>query len=200
MGNRYRMVCFLVLAAGSVVASSYSALGLTIEDFEGYASTAELLAAWAPSANGTETLEQTTVFEGDKAMRIDYSCAQGDFSTVFVYAVEEDWTSYSTFSLMYVGSAANSSEKLFVELRDIYGYFTKGPVVVNATKATAWIEYSMDISGWANRAWVKEVRIWLEADTYGSGTVYFDYLLLPSAISVNVDTWSRIKSMYAPER
>ena len=108
--------------------------------------------------------------------------------------------SYSTFSLMYLGSAANSSEGLVIELRDIYGYFTKGPVVTSATKATAWTEYSMDISGWANRAWVKEIKIWLEADSFGSGTVYFDYLLLPSAISVDTGTRSRIKSMYAPER
>lgn len=200
MGNRYRLVRFLIVLAGSVVASNGPALGLTLEDFEGYVDTAGLVAAWVPSATGTETLEGATVFEGQKTMRVDYDCSQGSFLTVFTYDVEQNWSSYSTFSMMYLGTPELSGEKLVVELRDPWGGFWKGTVVVNATQAADWMEYSMDISGWASREWVKEVEVSIEADSGGSGTIWFDYLLLPSAISVNANTWTRIKSMYASTR
>jgi len=196
MGNRYRRLFFLALLAGSLVASASPSHGLTLEDFEGYVDSAALSAAWVPSANGQEVLEMSEKFEGDQAMRIEYNCGAGDFSTLYTYGAVQNWASYTTLSLMYIGSGSNSGERLLVELRDQWGNFYKGDVVSNATQAVAWTEYSMDISGWANREWLKEIKIWLEAESWGQGVVYLDYLLLPSAISVDDDTWSRIKAIY----
>jgi hypothetical protein len=202
MGNRYSwLFCSLVLA-GSLLASAGPSLGLTLENFEGYVNSAELNSAWVPSTNGLETLETSSaiVFEGEHAMRVVYNCSASDFSTLYTYDVAQNWASYTTFSIMYRGSSGNSGERLVVELRDQWGGFLKGDATVNATLATGWTEYSMDISGWASREWVKEIRIWVEADGGGQGTLYLDYLLLPSAISVNDDTWSRIKAIYAGDK
>ncbi|MCK4546686.1 MAG: hypothetical protein KAW17_04505 [Candidatus Eisenbacteria sp.] len=200
MGNRYRLISLLVVAVGALVASTGPALGFTLEDFEAYVNNAELNAAWVPSSNGTEFLEATAVFERELAMGISYNCGLGDFSTVFTYDVAQDWTSFTTFSLMYLGTAGSSSERLVVELRDQWGNYVRGPAASGATQALGWTEYSMDISGWADREWMKEIRIWVEADGSGSGSIYFDYLLLPNAISVDGDTWSRIKSIYGNKK
>jgi hypothetical protein len=196
MGNRSRLRVFLVTVLGSLAAFACPAAGLTLADFETYAGDGDLNAAWVPSANGVETLEFVKVFEGSKSMRVDYNCGVGDFSSQFVYGTVQNWVSYTTLSLMYVGMPGNSAESVVVELRDQWGNFFKGPAVLNATKASAWTEYSIDISGWPNREWVKQIRIWVEAEGWGTGAVFFDYMLLPSAISVDTDTWSAIKALY----
>ncbi len=200
MGNRYRRVFFLVLLAGSLVASASPIQGLTLEDFEGYVNAAALNAAWVPSANGVETLETTQVFESEQALRIAYDCSAGDFSALYTYGVVQNWASYTTLSLMHHGESGNSGERLVVELIDQWGNSHEGDALVNATQAPAWTEYSIDISGWPNREWLKEVRIRLQADDGGQGVVYLDYMLLPSAIPVDQDTWSGIKSLYGARR
>jgi hypothetical protein len=200
MGNRYRLIFFVIAAVGVLVASVGPSSGLTLENFEGYFSDSELHATWVPSSNGLESLEGTNVFEGDHAMRVDYDCSLGDFTTVYTYDVVQDWTSFTTFSLMFLGDAGSSGERLVVELRDQWGNFVKGSGVVNATQALSWTEYSVDISGWANREWLKEIRVSLEADAGGSGAIFFDYVFLPSAISVDGNTWSRIKNIYGNKK
>ena len=200
MGNRYRFMFFLVLLAGSLVASAGPSRGLSLEDYESYVDDAALNAAWIPSANGLESLETSLIFEGDQAMKIEYDCAAGDFSTFYTYGVVQNWASYTTLSVMYLGDQSNSGERLVVELRDQWSNSFSGDAVVNATQASAWTEYSMDISGWANREWLSEVRIWLEGDSGGQGILYLDYMLLPSAIPVDQATWSHIKSLYGARR
>ena len=71
MGNRYRFMFFLVLLAGSLVASAGPSRGLSLEDYESYVDDAALNAAWIPSANGLESLETSLIFEGDQAMKIE---------------------------------------------------------------------------------------------------------------------------------
>jgi PEP-CTERM motif-containing protein len=184
----------MVLGAGNM---TQSACALTVEDFETYADTAALNAAWpatVSSASGpVVTLSTGAGFfhSGAKAMQLDYDCSGNPPSVnenqlQFTFGSNQNWSGFSQFDL-WVRSVdgATSNEKLSLQLKDEFGA-TLGSVSRRTQIGNTWTDWSVSLAGFTNLANVRKITIDVSADDivngFGKGTLYFDDMSVTAAI------------------
>lgn len=106
----------------------------TEEDFESYADTAALRAAWTPNdtSNSPNDLETSITFEGSKAMKCDLtnrSKSKND-NFVFTYGSNQDWSTFAgiQFQLRQDGSAT-----LEIRIEDASGDSSKHTITTGTS-------------------------------------------------------------------
>jgi hypothetical protein len=167
-----RLLAVLTLAAGLVPAQ---AVALPVEDFEAYADSAALEAAWFDGA-GTpvQLLEGGTVHTGSQAMSFAYDHSSDAFNSVILdLGLAQDWSAFDTVRLWIFGSPLNSSESVGISLSD--GVVVLGQSVAPAmTQTGAWTRLDFDLSGYSSLSSVLWVAVGTGAEDGGTGTVLLD--------------------------
>ncbi len=99
------------------------------EDFESYADTAALQAAWVPSdvSNSPNTLETVVVSEGAKSMAMEITKNKSDLDTVTFTFAAEDWSSVSDIAFQINQTNMNSENQVRIRIGD--GTGTKSSLV-----------------------------------------------------------------------
>lgn len=162
------------LATLCVVFVPVAAPALVIEDFEGYADTAALEAAWVDQVGSpVQTLETTILYEGSQALRLDYASGVG--SLRHALSPDQDWTAYDFFQLWVYGDPTNSSEGISLGLAGSLGILGS----VNAPSATqidSWTLIEYDLSLFAPLSSVNTIYLGMWPEDSGSGSIVIDAL------------------------
>ncbi|GEM_PF-1529231 len=166
-------VCGWVLAAPAGAAESW------IDNFESYASDAEVQAVWVPATANASTHLHLIGYDSAQSMRIAYHNGLDPWWTNVVITFDpQDWSDFSRLTLRYMGEDGNSGEDLVVQIKNVDGEYLDGPYVATATKTYEWYEYSIDLSGWGFLDTVNRIEIHLPASDYGAGNLYIDRVVL----------------------
>jgi hypothetical protein len=159
---------------------------LMVEGFEGYSDDADLRASWDVAFAKDQIYLKNPGYLSNKAMKVEYHNGTSPYWTgvSMTFDTVQDWSNYSDLTCKYIGMYAeddpqgNSGERLFMRVYDQWGGYLDGPRISNATKTYSWMDYSMDISSWANRSNVQKVEVILEPEDYGAGQIYIDRVRL----------------------
>lgn len=148
--------------------------GLVIDDFESYADTAAIAAAWPHNIPGYDYifLETGTVHQGAKAMRFTYQNGADPFVTeaTRTFDTAQDWTSGNPaqLSIDFRGMKDNVEQPLYVRLADDAGNMaTVTHPLSYAVQSEPWRTWDITLADFAgvNLAAVKKLTI-----STGSGT------------------------------
>jgi hypothetical protein len=162
--------------------------GPTVEEFDQYVSNSQLRANWVVSDGKDAVSLKWPGYQGSiYSMKLDYDNGTDPYyaAVTRTFSSVRDWSEYDSLGCWYRGfypedpPESNSGEKFFLRVYDQWGGYSDGPRVSNATKTYDWTYYSMDISSWANRSWVRKVAVFLEPEDYGSGRFYVDRIHFP---------------------
>jgi hypothetical protein len=170
-----RNLCVLALATLAAGLAPVRASALLVEDFESYADSAALQAAWFDGASTpVQLLETGTVHGGSQAMSFAYDHSTDAFNSVILdLGVAQDWSAYDTFSLWVFGDPANSSESVGMALSD--GVVVLGQSIAPAmTQTDAWTRLDFDLSGYSSLASVLWIGVGTGAEDGGTGTLFLD--------------------------
>ncbi len=171
--SRNLSVLALAALAAGLVPSESSAL--LVEDFESYADSAALEAAWFDgTATPVQLLESGTVHGGSQAMSFAYDHSIDAFNSVILdLGVAQDWSAYDTFSIWVYGNPLNSSESVGMALSD--GTVVLGQSIAPAmTQIDAWTRLDFDLSGYSSLASVLWIGVGTGAEDGGAGTIILD--------------------------
>jgi hypothetical protein len=129
--------------------------------------------------------EQTIVHSGNQSMPMSYDNAVGKSEASLTLTSNRDWTvkGVNTLTIWYRGDSANAAETMYVILNGSAGVDNDLP---NATQATAWTEWTIDLQAFAdqgvNLANVNSITLGLgnrnNPVAGGSGMMYFDDIRL----------------------
>ncbi|MEM7394040.1 MAG: hypothetical protein AAF492_17000 [Verrucomicrobiota bacterium] len=183
--NLFRHIPHLLflLTLGTAPASAT----LILDDFESYADTPALEAAWiADSGDPMLRLETNpaSVHSGSQAMAVDYTVGDAPFEDILIFDLgpPQDWTSFNLLEIWYRAPSAplNPLDDLFVEILDSGGGQVGQATISDGTRTTNWTPWTIDITLFpGNLADVMEVRLGVEAGSaFGSGTMFFDDISL----------------------
>jgi hypothetical protein len=166
-----------VLALAALAAGLLPGEGsaLLVEDFESYADSPALAAAWFDgAATPVQLLESGTVHGGSQAMSFAYDHSTEAFNSVILdLGVAQDWSAYDTFSLWVFGDPLNSSESVGMALSD--GILVLGQSIAPAmTQIDAWTRLDFDLSGYSSLASVLWIGVGTGAEDGGTGTILLD--------------------------
>jgi hypothetical protein len=94
--------------------------------------------------------EQTIVHGGLQSMPFAYDNAVGKSEATLTLTSNRDWTvnGINTLVIWYIGDAANAPETMYVVLNGSAGVDNDNP---NATQATAWTEWTIDLQAFADQ-------------------------------------------------
>ncbi len=162
------------------------------DNFEEYADSTALNAKWTDAwgSGMVRTLETNVVMNSTKAMKLEYNCGADPYAGLskYTFSPSEDFSAKPAIVIYYKGlGEANSGEKLVFELKDS-NYTKIGEAnVENATQAADWTKWEIDISGFSGGnglSDVAEMVLGPAAVSYGSGTMYFDdIVVVPEPVS-----------------
>lgn len=175
MGISRHAACWLVAATLTQAAASRGDVTL-LEDFESYASTAELEAAWVDMGNGslpTQLLDTGGQIVG-KSLRFDYDVSDGyDDALQFTLPTATGNVFTRTFVIWYRTASGNSTGDIEFDLiRATGGTFRK--TLVGGTSLAPGAPQHWEFSdGWTPYS-VTGIRLRVKAHAGGAGTVYFD--------------------------
>jgi hypothetical protein len=150
-GQTYQWRVDQVGAAGTVTGHTWqftTGQGLTIDDFESYADSAQIAAAWPHNIPGYDYvfLETGTIRQGAKAMKFTYQNGADPFVTraTRTFAAAQDWTvaGLAQLSIDFRGVNDNVEQPLYVTLEDDAG---------NAATVTHPLAYAVQSEPW--RTW-----------------------------------------------
>jgi len=142
--------------------------GLAIDDFESYADSAAIAAAWPHNIPGYDYifLETATIFQGAKAMKFTYQNGADPFVTeaTKTFATAQDWTigNPTYLAMDFRGMTDNVEQPLYVIVEDDAG--SKATVKHPATYAPQsepWRTWDIALADFAgvNLAAVKKLTI-----------------------------------------
>lgn len=130
-GQTYQWRVDLIGAGGTVAGDVWqftTGQAVIVDDFESYADTAQIAAAWPHNiAGGFEYifLETATVYQGARAMRFDFQNQYAPFLTeaTRTFAAPQDWTiaGVNMLSLDFRGHRQNFEQRLFIRIEDAAG-------------------------------------------------------------------------------
>jgi len=179
---------FAFVAVLTLTVCSAGVQGALVDDFETYENTQDLEGAWKddPNDDPVQKLETAVVAQGAKSLRFDYNVSGGTYLDRIVYTFDADqnWSSFSSVTFQYKGTATNSVDKMFFELKDEYGStIGKTEKVGAGTRSSTWTSVRIDISGYGNPNLgislhnVRKIIIGaLGKNDYGKGTIYLDQI------------------------
>lgn len=187
---------------GLVVASVCAVLALAsaaraqvtlVDDFESYADSTALRAAWvavAPFMSSGETLDTSGI--NGKSMSIAYDVSIGDNAVELTFGSDQDYTLRTTVRIIYEPQAGSADEDLFFELRDGMDNVLVSALAPDGTSVShaAW-EVNL-VPFVQNLAHVRKLRLGIRdgGDMSGTGTVLFD------DINVSSGTYSTCRACH----
>lgn len=126
---------------------------LPVDNFESYANSADLAAAWPHNIEGFDYifLDTGTVNQGAKAMRFEYQNQYEPFMTEAIRTFDEpqDWTVVNPEALVvfFRGRKANVEQQIFLRIEDAGGnQVTIDQPYTYATQSEFWRSWSIDMS------------------------------------------------------
>lgn len=168
-----------VVAFGTCFTLTFTAQAAftSVENFESYASSPALTAAWPATAGApVVTLETASACEGTQAMAFAYSGASAPFTNFVTrtFAANQNWSANTVFQFTY-GGTGNSNDDLVIQFLDQNGNVLKSQQIAGGTTHSPCSVATVDISGAAGFQAVRGVRIGVVASAADHiGTVYFD--------------------------
>lgn len=182
-----------VFFAALALANAARAQVTPVDDFESYADSTALQAAWvaiAPLPSSSVTLDPAGIT--GKSMSIAYDVSAGTNAVEFTFGADQDYSLLTTFRIIYEVASGSNNEDLVFELRDSTGAVLGSAVAPDGTSvgSAAW---EVDIvHGFSNLAGVRKIRLAIRdgGDMTGTGTVLFD------SISVSSGTYSTCRTCH----
>jgi hypothetical protein len=194
-GAGVRLGAWLSLAvAALVLASSAGAQITVVDDFESYANSAALQAAWvaiAPLPTGNVTLDTTGIT--GQSMSIAYDVSGGTNAVEFTFGADQDYTLRTTVRILYQVTSGSTNEDLVLELRDSMNNVLASGTAPDGTSSVGVTRWEVNLVPFiANLAAVRKIRIAIQdgGDMSGTGTVLFD------DISISSGTYSTCRSCH----
>jgi hypothetical protein len=164
-----------------------------VDDFESYANSAALQAAWvavAPLAAADVTLDPAGIT--GKSMSIDYDVSAGTNSVAFTYGADQDFRLRTTVRIIYEATAGSTNEDVTFEFLDSANTVLVTGVAPNgtATGQQTWEVNLVPIV--ANLGAVRKIRLSIVdgGDMMGTGTILFD------DINISSGTYSTCRSCH----
>ena len=190
------MVKTVLLAACGmllVCATAAHAQVTTIDNFESYADSTALRAAWAaiaPLASSSVTLNPAGIT--GKSMSIAYDVSTGTNSVQFTFGADQNYSLKTTIRVVYAVSSGSANEDVVIELRDaldnvlVTGVAPAGTGVSQTAWETNLVPFVSSLTA------VRKIRLSIRdrGDATGTGTVLFD------DISVSSGTYSTCRSCH----
>ncbi len=162
----------------------------TIDDFESYASTTALQAAWAPDQYDKSGLISSYTLNADntKYMEINANLGQSPYYDIMTRNLNgADWAGKTTLTIDYRGAYAKSSEKLEVEILDNANWANKWRSGDwEYPNDNTWHTKTIDISSCTFLNNVGPVRIVVKAKDYGTTRVGIDNIRVGNISPVTV--------------
>jgi len=161
-----------------------------VEDFESYANTAGLQAAWVPDQyDKTGRISSYTLnTDHTKYMEINANLGQSPYYDIMTRNLNGvDWVGKATMQIDYRGASGTSIEKLGVEILKATDWSQKWQSETwDYPNDDAWHTKTIDISGcpWLNN--VGPVRVVVKAKDYGLTRVGIDNIKVISGNPVTV--------------
>jgi len=174
---------------------------IIIENYESYASAAELQASWvAGGRTALITLSTSVYYDPSQSMTLVYQNTASPYNAYATHDLggAQDWTiqGITALSVMFKGGGGNAGDDIYVELesnggaqsgRQQYGSTT-------ATQNTTWTEWFIDLSAFGiDLNNVTEITVGVGQDpgqNTGSGGMNFDFITIaqPRLLCVNPPT------------
>jgi hypothetical protein len=181
-------VCFAAVA----LASAARAQVILVDDFESYADSTALRAAWvaqAPLAPASVTLDTSGI--NGQSMSIAYDVSTGTNAVEFTFATDQDYTLRTTFRIIYATSGSTTEDLVFELLDSVDNVLVTGVAPDGTSVASAAWEVNL-VPVVQNLAHVRKIRLSIRdgGDNMGTGTVLFDDL------STSSGTYSTCRSCH----
>lgn len=187
----YRVGVLACLSA-VLLAGSARAQVTVVDDFESYADSTALRAAWvavAPFMSANETLDTTGIT--GKSLSIAYDVSAGDNAVELTFGADQDFTLRTTVRVIYKVESGSNSEDVFLELRDSMDNVLVSDTAPDGTNA-GQVAWEVNLVPFNNLAAVRKIRVGIAdgGDNSGTGTVLFD------DISVSSGTYSTCRACH----
>lgn len=186
-----------VLAAVMMLAAASSGFAWVIDTYEGYSDTTALTAVWTGTENVVLSLDTTTFYEGQKALKMvynngaspNYSMAERLLPGVVYGTTYKNFSAYSTMTVRF--KVTDASGYLQVVLINTWGNI-KGTFYydgTNSTPAGDWVQWDINLNSVppADLKHIAKVRFLMREGDYGSGEVYFDDVILSTPLAKVVE-------------
>ncbi len=187
-----------------------------VDDFESYANTAAMQAAWIVR-EGCEpalsySLNTSISHGGTKSVQYNYECDTAPYYSEIlkVLSTPQDWSDYNALNFWLKGEvgATNSSEELVISLYSLVGSTYNDPndlVLIGRTAMRGvlqnieWQEFQANIEvGYGDRSAVQVIGIGFMPIYYGDGVVWIDDLELTTVeygVLDNFETYANTTEM-----
>jgi len=191
--GRARQGAIVGIWAVLALASAARAQVTSVDNFESYADSTALRAAWvavAPFMSSDETLDTSGIT--GQSMSIAYDVSSGDNAVELTFSSDQDYSLRTTVRIIYEPQSGSTDEDLFFELRDGMDNVLVSALAPDGTSVShaAW-EVNL-VPFVQNLAQVRKIRLGIRdgGDMSGAGTVLFD------DISVSSGTYSTCRSCH----
>ncbi len=182
-----------VLVGAFAAASAARAQVTVIDDFESYANSAALQAAWvaiAPLTSADVTLDTSGIT--GQSMSIDYDVSAGANAVVFTFGADQNYTLRTTVRIIYEATAGSPDEDVVFQLLDASNTVLVSATAPNGT-ATGQQAWEVNLVPFVSTLGaVRKIRLAIAdgGDMMGTGTILFD------DISVSSGTYSTCRSCH----
>ncbi len=160
----------------------------TVENYESYADSLELRAAYSTTNNVTLSLETETVRGGSKSMKFAFNNGADPWYSITRYNVPgavpnvsgADWNEYSQLSVWY-NVQANGGDLLKIKISNYWGSELYTADFGNVQAGQGWQEAVIDLHENLTSEQLQQVGrvdLMMLAGSYASGIVYFDEITL----------------------
>ncbi len=174
-----------------LAASEIYKLQNSIDDFESYTSTTDLLNKWDHGANNSTSSVISLDSDPNFTRGADHSSMkliyQNDVSPYYsqadrFYPTPKNWSAYGTevLAFWFKGDASNASDHIYIEFEDSNGNIASQEFAdVNLVKSDSWTAVYLDLDEFTapDLTKIERVSLGIGADPPvpgGSGAVYFD--------------------------
>src|SRR5712675_807456 len=114
----------LAATAGSQAQPLLAPSLVSLDDFESYANSNALAAAWSKWAgNGILGLETNIICGGSQSLRLKYSLSAVPHTNTLArnFGSPQDWSGFNTITFDYGGTSGNSTDNVILQLLDHLG-------------------------------------------------------------------------------
>ena len=135
-----------VVCAALALASAAAAQVTVVDDFESYANSAALQAAWvaqAPLPSASVTLDPAGIT--GKSMSIAYDVSAGTNAVEFTFGMDQDYSLRTTFRILYEVASGSANEDIVFELRDSMDNVLVTGVAPNGTSAVGLTKWEVNL-------------------------------------------------------
>lgn len=165
-----------------------------VENYESYADSPELRAAYSTTANVTLSLETAAVHGGSKSMKFAFNNGADPYYSITRYTVPGavmnvqgvDWNGYGSLSVWY-NVESNGGDLLKIKINNYWGGELYTANFGNVQAGQGWQEAVIDLHANLTPEQLQQVGrvdLMMLAGSYASGVVYFDDIAVNNDSSI----------------